>query len=63
MTPKLVQLRAAQILEQDAKDLKDSHTLSDGRWHITDPADEAAKADHDERLILAAQLRLMAGLS
>lgn len=50
-------LRAAQLLEADAKCLKESHTLANGSWY---PGDEFAKSDHDERIKIAAILRLLA---
>lgn len=59
MTPQQTMLRAAQLLEQDAEDMKRSHTI-DGVWDTTDPIDESAKADHDEHLGIAAKLRVLA---
>lgn len=53
--------RAAQLLEYDADCLRSSHTLN-GEWVIEDVCDETAKADHDERLAVAAKLRLMAAV-
>lgn len=60
MTPQLTLLRAAQLLESNAEDLKRSHTLEDGEWDTTDPLDESAKAICDEELAIAAKLRVMA---
>lgn len=48
--------RVAELLKQDAEDLKRGHTLSDGDWDLRDPIDQLAKAAHDERLALAALL-------
>ena len=60
MSPQQTMLRAAQLLESDSEDLRSSHTLADGEWDTTDPIDESAKRDCDERLAIAAKLRLMA---
>lgn len=60
MNPSLVLLRAAQLLELNAEDLKRSHTLEDGEWDTTNPIDESAKAAHDEEMAIAAKLRVMA---
>jgi len=60
MTPHQTMLRAADLLESDAEDLKRSHTYANGEWDTRDPIDEVAKADYDERLAIAAKLRLMA---
>lgn len=60
MTPTMVQLRAAQLLEEDAEATRESHTRSDGTWDLSDPCDETAKAGHDERLKIAAAVRLLA---
>lgn len=63
MTPKATILRAAQLLAQDAAEIKMSHTRSDGTWDLSDPCDESAKADHDERIAIAANLKLLASLT
>lgn len=52
-------LRAAEILAEDAEILRASHTLDD-RWILIDSADELARADHDERVSIAAKLQAMA---
>lgn len=52
-------LRAARLLEQDAAELKQSHTVDNSTWILTDPCDRAAKADHDERLAIASKLMLL----
>ena len=63
MSPhQLTLLRAADLLEADARDVKASHTRSDGTWDLRDPLDANAKADHDERMAIASKLRLMAGM-
>jgi len=55
---------AIDLLKRLAADLFAAHALR-GEWHITDHADETAKADHDEALAVAALLEQMreAGLS
>lgn len=60
MTPTQVLLRAAQLLDEDAQALKESHTRGDGTWDLSAPEDETAKAGHDERLQIAAKLTVMA---
>lgn len=60
MTATLTLLRAAQLLESNAEDLKRSHTFCDGEWCITDPIDESAKSIYDEEMAIAAKLRAMA---
>lgn len=55
-------IRAAQLLEAHALDLKASHTRADGSWDIDDPLDACAKADYQERLALAAKLKFMSTL-
>lgn len=41
-------LRAAELLELHADELKAGHTLADGTWPDHDDSDRQAKADHDE---------------
>lgn len=60
--PGLVMLRATELLEEDASEIKASHTL-EGKWIVLDDSDARAEADYNERMALAAKLRLMAGLS
>ncbi len=58
-------VRAAEILEREATCLRDSHTIC-GEWdhpdagHMSD-ADRAARADHDEMMMVAKYLRSAAG--
>ena len=51
--------RAADMLDEDATCLEESHTRADGSWDLSDPVDERAKADCDERRKVAACLRLL----
>jgi hypothetical protein len=51
--------RAAFLLRSLAADLRASHTLH-GEWHIDNPYDEGAKAEHDECMALAAELYAVA---
>jgi hypothetical protein len=53
-------LRAAEILKQDAQDIKASHTIR-GRWTSTDPIDVSAKAHYDECSRISRRLRRMVG--
>ena len=63
MTPhQVIMIRAAQLLEEHAVDLKASPTRSDGTWDIDDPLDARAEADYQEHLALAAKLKFMATL-
>jgi|LakMenEpi03Aug12_release.lakeMendotaPanAssembly.Ray.scaffolds.fasta_scaffold385120_2 hypothetical protein len=48
-------IRAAEILEREAKDIKDAHFI-DGKWLL-----ERLRADHHEMLAIAAELRRAAG--
>ena len=57
----MVMVRAAQLLEAHAEDLKRSHTLN-GEWVVLDPMDAHAKDDYDEQRALAAKLKFMATL-
>lgn len=50
--------RAAELLEADARDLRQSHNVNPDRPDWRDEAD--AKAAHDEALILAIRLDVMA---
>ena len=52
-------IRAADMLEEDAQCLEESHTTSEGVWDLSDPLDVNAKADCDERRAVAAALRLL----
>lgn len=60
MKPKLALLRAAQILDQDADDLRESHQTANDEWDTRDPLDVSAKAHCEECQSLAAILRLLA---
>lgn len=52
-------VKAAGKLREDAEALASSHTLSGGAWG-SDPEDQRAQADHDERIELADLLIAMA---
>jgi hypothetical protein len=53
----LVAVHAAEILEQEAEALKDSHTVN-GEWRDgQDEIDAAAHAEHDDLLFIARRLR------
>ena len=53
-------VRAAEILEQYARELKASHTVR-GAWPKTTAEDLRAKDDHDECLRIARRFRKVAG--
>lgn len=55
-------LRAAQLLERDAEELKKSHTRADGTWG-TAPEDEVAQRDCTERQEIAVKLKVIARAS
>ena len=58
MTPDEMR-RAADLFDEDADVLRDSHTL-DGEWIVYDESDKAAHESHDEMRALAAKLRALA---
>jgi hypothetical protein len=50
-------LRAAELLEELAEELKRSHTIAGGIWPGNDESVRQAHADHDEMLEVAKGLR------
>lgn len=54
-------IRAAQILEREAKSLRESYTTHAGKWVLIYPTDRRAKREHDEMVSTAAKLRRAAG--
>lgn len=50
-------LRAAELLDHHADELKRSHTLPDGTWPETDDSDVQAQIDHNELCKVADALR------
>lgn len=50
-------IRAAELLEDHAGELRHSCTLSTGEWNDGDEADRRAHADHDEMVEIAQRLR------
>lgn len=52
-------IRAAEIIEEDAHALKESHTTSDGKWDTSDPLDKYVEQGYNERISIATKLRLM----
>lgn len=52
--------RSAELLEREARCLKESHSRSDGEWHLVDPIDHGAKREHDEVMETARELRRFA---
>ena len=59
MSPKVTVLRAAQLIELHAEELRRSHTLAGGAWG-RDRDDQRAKADCEESTAIVAKLRLLA---
>lgn len=57
MTDRTALLQAAEILETEAAAIHQAHTRADGSWCLLDAADRRAKADHDDMLRTAANLR------
>lgn len=53
-------LRAAEILAREAQDIRECHSRQ-GQWVLREPSDFAARADHDEMVAIAAELRRSAG--
>ncbi len=53
-TPLLI--RAAELLEELAEDLEDSHTV-DGVWKLDDQYDSSAAFEHAELVTVAQKLR------
>jgi hypothetical protein len=51
-----VMIRAAKIIEQEAKTLRECQTV-DGRWDDSNEIDAAAHTEHDEWLRVASALR------
>lgn len=47
---------AAELLERESRAIKDAHSMH-GQWVLRAPCDFAARADHDEMLSVAAELR------
>ena len=62
MDLKLVLLRAAQLLELHAEELRRSHTLAGGASG-RDEDDQRARAEYDESAAIVAKLRLMAQMT
>lgn len=50
-------IRAAQLLELGAEELKRSHTLAGGEWPEDDDADVQAQINHNEMIKIARGLR------
>lgn len=59
MSPKQTLLRAAELLEEEAALMKESLSIDgDGDWDTGDIAYKQTKADYDERIAVAANVRL-----
>mgnify|MGYP000925222270 CR=1 FL=1 len=61
MTARALLVRAAELLKREAQALYECHTIN-GQWFVmADRADKRAKADYEEMIAIADELRREAG--